>query len=74
MDDNDFGNRGLTAYSDEELLEETALRLQKRFKKKHGSDFRYGSFEFVFHDGRFQSVEERPRSKGYVSHLRLVKP
>lgn len=74
MDEYDLGNHGLSAYMDEELLEEVARRLQKRFKKRHGTDFRYGTFEFVFHDGRFQSVEERPRSKGYVSHLRLVKP
>ena len=73
MDKDEFGNQGLTDYSDEKLLEEAALRLQRRFKKKHGNDFRYGSFEFIFHDGRFQSVEERPRSKGYVSHLRLLK-
>jgi hypothetical protein len=59
--------------SDELLFEEAARRLQTRYRRRHGSDFRYGSFNFIFHDGRFQSVEERPRSKGYVSYLRLMK-
>ncbi|MBS1983555.1 MAG: hypothetical protein JST16_05225 [Bdellovibrionales bacterium] len=60
--------------SDEFVFEEAARRLRARYRKRYGSEFRYGSFDFIFHDGRFQSVEERPRSKGYISHLRLVKP
>lgn len=56
--------------TDEAVLEEAARRLQKQYADEHGADFSYGTFRFVFHDGRFQGVEDWPRNKRYVSPKR----
>lgn len=56
--------------TDESVLEEAARRLQKQYADEHGADFSYGTFRFVFHDGRFQGVEDWPRNKRYVSPKR----
>lgn len=56
--------------SDEQVFEEAAKRLKKQFLDETGSEFMYGTFRFVFHDGRFQAVEEWPRSKRYLSPSR----
>lgn len=56
--------------TDEVVLEEAARRLQKQYADEHGTDFSYGTFRFVFHDGRFQGVEDWPRNKRYVSPKR----
>ena len=56
--------------SDESVLEEAAKRLQKQYAKEHGVDFSYGTFRFIFHDGRFQGVEDWPRNKRYISPKR----
>ena len=56
--------------TDEAVLEEAARRLQKQYADEHGADFSYGTFRFVFHDGRFQGVEDWPRTKRYVSPKR----
>lgn len=56
--------------SDELVLEEAAKRLQRQYSCEHGVEFTYGTFRFVFHEGRFQSVEEWPRNKRYVSPRR----
>lgn len=56
--------------TDETVLEEAARRLQKQYADEHGTDFSYGTFRFVFHDGRFQGVEDWPRNKRYVSPKR----
>lgn len=53
--------------SDEEIFEEAAKRLKLQYEKEHGLEFKYGCFHFVFHDGRFQGVEDWPRNKRYVS-------
>ncbi|MBX9768891.1 MAG: hypothetical protein K2X47_16580 [Bdellovibrionales bacterium] len=57
--------------SDEQILEEVAKRLQKQYQQEHGNEFLYGSFRFIFHDGRFQGVEDWPRNKRYVSPKRF---
>ena len=56
--------------TDEAVLEEAARRLQKQYSDELGADFSYGTFRFVFHDGRFQGVEDWPRNKRYVSPKR----
>ena len=56
--------------TDETVLEEAARRLQKQYADEHGAVFSYGTFRFVFHDGRFQGVEDWPRNKRYVSPKR----
>lgn len=53
--------------TDDLLFEEVANRLRRNYQREHGVPFQYGSFEFVFHQGRFQSIEERARNKRYVS-------
>ena len=57
----------LSDQDDEMILEEAAKRLQRQYAREHGSPFLFGSFRFIFHDGRFQSVEDWPRNKRYVS-------
>jgi hypothetical protein len=54
--------------SDDSLFEEVAQRLRCIYQREHGLPFLYGSFDFVIHQGRFQSIEERPKNKRYVSH------
>lgn len=66
-------NQDLSKVSDERLLEEAAKRLKQQYQKEHGSEFLFGSFRFVFHEGRFQGVEDWPRNKRYVSPLRELK-
>jgi hypothetical protein len=56
--------------SDDAVLEEAARRLQKQYSREHGNEFAYGTFRFVFHDGRFQGIEDWPRNKRYVSPKR----
>lgn len=56
--------------SDEAVLEEAAKRLQSQYAREHGVEFSYGTFRFIFHDGRFQGVEDWPRNKRYVSPKR----
>ncbi len=56
--------------SDEAVLEEAARRLQKQYSREHGAEFSYGTFRFLFHEGRFQGVEDWPRNKRYVSPKR----
>ena len=56
-----------TEVSDEILFEEVASRLKNQYRKQHGIAFLYGCFEFIFHDGRFQGIEDRPRFKRYRS-------
>ncbi len=63
----------LAGLPDELILEEAAMRLQAQFAKESGSRFLYGTFRFVFHDGRFQGIEDWPRNKRYVSPERFNK-
>ncbi len=58
---------------DELVLEEAAIRLRAQYCREHGRDFLFGSFHFVFHDGRFQGVEDWPRNKRYLSPERFSK-
>lgn len=60
----------ISKLADDRVLEEAAKRLQAQYQKEHGSEFLYGSFRFVFHEGRFQGVEDWPRNKRYVSPAR----
>jgi hypothetical protein len=55
----------LEKVSDQNLFEAVARRLQRIYKKTHGMDFKFGCFEWIFHDGRFQGIEEKPRNKVY---------
>ena len=61
----------LAQSSDEEILEEAAARLQKKHAQETGEKLLYGSFRFIFHDGRFQGVEDWPRKKSYLSPERF---
>ena len=74
MDQNLSVNQPFTKADDAEIFEEAAVRLCKQYRGQHGIDFQFGCFEFVFHDGRFQGIEERPRFKRYRSLSRLSIP
>lgn len=63
-------NLQIQKLSDEVILEEAANRLQKQYASEHGATFSYGTFRFVFHEGRFQGVEDWPRNKRYTSPKR----
>lgn len=64
--------KDLSSVSDAEILEEAAERLKRQYLNEHGLEFRFGSFHFVFHDGRFQAVEDWPRSRRYLSPKRVA--
>lgn len=57
----------LAATPDDHVFEEAARRLKRAFLKRTGVDFRHGHFEFLFHDGRFQGIEEHYRARPYLS-------
>ena len=59
--------------SDEQVIEEAAKRLQLQFARETGTQLLYGTFRFLFHDGRFQGVEDWPRNKRYMSPERFNK-
>ncbi len=65
-----FKNPALVQVPDEEILEEAAARLQSQYTRENGNKLKYGTFRFVFHDGRFQGVEDWPRNKRYLSAAR----
>lgn len=52
------------------FLEEVAQRLKEQYFKEHGTEFKFGTFRFVFHKGRFQGVEECLRNKKYFTPFR----
>ena len=56
---------------DSEILEAAAERLQAQHVRATGGTLLYGSFRFIFHDGRFQGVEDWPRKKSYLSPARF---
>jgi hypothetical protein len=60
----------IASMTDEQVLEAAAERLQAQYQKENGNDLLYGSFRFIFHDGRFQGVEDWPRNKRYLSPKR----
>lgn len=57
----------LQGLSDEQVIEEAARRLQKGYMEEYRQKFMYGTFRFIFHDGRFQGVEDCPRKRRYHS-------
>ena len=61
----------LAQISDAEILEEAAARLQSKHARETGEKLLYGSFRFIFHEGRFQGVEDWPRKKSYLSPERF---
>jgi len=55
----------LVQISSKQLFEEVAKRLMEIYKAEHGQEFRFGIFEFVVHDGRFQGIEEHAKNKRF---------
>lgn len=62
----------LAQVSDDRILEEAAKRLQAQHARTTGGPLLYGSFRFIFHDSRFQGVEDWPRKKSYLSPERFA--
>ena len=65
-------NASMAHIPDSEILEEAAARLQTKHFRGSGEKLLYGSFRFIFHDGRFQGVEDWPRKKSYLSPERFA--
>ena len=61
----------IASLSDDAIFEEAALRLKRHYYHENGLEFRHGRFEFIFHDGRFQAIEEHHRAKIYLSPNRF---
>ncbi|MGK5086977.1 hypothetical protein WDW86_05420 [Bdellovibrionota bacterium FG-2] len=72
MNNDEKRSGGIETIQDSTLFEEVASRLRKVYHRQHGMEFLYGCFEFVFHEGRFQGIEDRPRYKRYKSPARLT--
>ena len=51
----------LKTFTNEDIFEEVAHRLKRMHLEKTGREFLFGEVAFVFHDGRFQGVEERSK-------------
>lgn len=62
--------QGLSNTDFNRFLEEVAQRLKEQYLKEHGTEFKFGTFRFVFHKGRFQGVEECLRNKKYFTPSR----
>lgn len=73
MFEKDTRRNPLAEIPDDVLFRETAQRLRRRFHNERGRPFLFGSFEFVFHGGKFQWIEESPRTRRYVSKPRTPK-
>ena len=61
--------------SDQAIFEEAAARLKSIYRYEHRVNLCFGSFEFIFEDGRFEGIDECQKSIFYQSHrarLRLV--
>ena len=72
MNENETNPNGpIESLPDATLFEAVAARLKRLYKNQHGVDFLFGCFELLFHDGRFQGIEDRPRYKRYRSPGRL---
>ena len=63
--------QGAASLSDDTVFEEAARRLKQQYLRDNKRDFRHGRFEFIFHDGRFQGIEEHHRAKLYLSPNRF---
>ena len=48
---------------DEAFVSLVAKRLQAIFERSWGEKLLFGRVVFIFHEGRFQCVEEQPRRK-----------
>lgn len=51
----------LKTFNNDDLFEEVAHRLKRLHLEKSGKEFLFGEIVFVFHDGKFQGVEERSK-------------
>ena len=59
--------------SDSTIFDEATLRLQKRFKQKHGVDFIYGSFKFIIHEAKLFLIEDWFMDKSFFSSRMTIK-
>lgn len=62
-----------TNWLDDEIFEQAASILQKRYEQKNGSPLRFGSFRFIFHEGNFEGIEDWSWSRSYTSSKKVRK-
>ena len=60
----------ISTASNEAIFRETARRLRQMYFNDTNSHFDFGSFEFVFEDGRFIGIDECQRQLLYRASLR----
>ena len=64
---NHSDSRGnLSSVPDLAILKEAAERLQKSFRKEFGTEMRYGSFRFIYHDGQLRQIEDHPKNRRFL--------
>ena len=51
----------LKTFTNDAIFEEVVHRLKRLYIEKSGKEFLFGEIAFVFHDGRFQGIEERSK-------------
>jgi len=61
----------LNEASDAQVFEEAARRLRQIYKREHGVSLCFGSFEFVFENGIFDSIDECQKNIIYQNPKRL---
>ena len=65
MTSQELKENDLSAFGDEAIVKEAASRLQKAFKNQFGFPMKFGSFQLVFHNGKFEKVEDQFRHRRY---------
>lgn len=53
----------LKTFTNDDLFEEVVHRLKRLHLEKSGKELLFGEIAFVFHEGKFQGVEERSKLK-----------
>lgn len=64
----------LSVFSDEEIFLEATNRLTKKFKAMTQVDFRFGSYEFVIHEGQLRGINEKPNFRTFYFHQKRRSP
>lgn len=70
MNNEDKDREVISHLSDDIIFRETVTRLRHGFYQRYGRPFLFGSFDFVFHSGKLQWIEECPRARRYVKRTK----
>lgn len=70
MNDESKDREAIAQLPDDIILREAVTRLRHGFYQRYGRPFLFGSFDFVFHSGKLQWIEECPRARRYVKRTK----